>query len=536
MRLKHFFFLLIFKLSCFSEPSFSNFELDVDDDAKTEALSDGLLIIRFMFGLDETSLITDAVGLNATRDSSDEIIDYLSANSEKLDIDQNGQIDALTDGILILRDLFGITGEMLVIGALAENATRINSQEISDYLKTIKDSDGDGVFDSNDAFPLDPLRSSIDEVSTTPPNIEWITSISGSEEESHAHFILASREGGYLQVGETGFIPNSAKILVVKISENGQLEWKKEIGVRGHNLGNSLIEIDDGYLVVGAINEDSAIIKIDKHTGSIIYVKTYDQGGSDAFENVVETTEGFIAVGYRYAEDRQNTFFTEGQGLMTFLDRDGNQTGSKNIDSLIAHPYRIKKFNDEMLISGLSEDALDYTLIKTDILGNLIWRKTFGGESYDHNFAFDVNSDGSFFMSGHTLSNTENWDTYTVKTDNDGVIEWTNTLGNPRGFNARFIHDEAWGIKATIDGGALIIAGTGDEYESYSECNDFGCSDRWRAYLIRLDASGDLIWEATYGDEEADWAGEDICFGNDGSLILAIDNGQFGFVKLSAVN
>ena len=54
--------------------------------------------------------------------------------------------------------------------------------------------------------------------------------------------------------------------------------------------------------------------------------------------------------------------------------------------------------------------------------------------------------------------------------------------------------------------------------------------------LFRSDASGDLIWEATYGDEEADWAGEDICFGNDGSLILAIDNGQFGFVKLSAVN
>ena len=125
----------------------SNFELDVDDDAKTEALSDGLLIIRFMFGLDETSLITDAVGLNATRDSSDEIIDYLSANSEKLDIDQNGQIDALTDGILILRDLFGITGETLIIGALAENATRINSQEISDYLKTIKDSDNDGVLE-----------------------------------------------------------------------------------------------------------------------------------------------------------------------------------------------------------------------------------------------------------------------------------------------------------------------------------------------------------------------------------------------------
>ena len=29
--------------------------------------------------------------------------------------------------------------------------------------------------------------------------------------------------------------------------------------------------------------------------------------------------------------------------------------------------------------------------------------------------------------------------------------------GNPRGFNPQYIHDEAWGIKATDDGGCITV-------------------------------------------------------------------------------
>ena len=42
-----------------------------------------------------------------------------------LDIDGNGKYDALTDGLLVLRNMFGLEGEALVNGALAPDAIYI---------------------------------------------------------------------------------------------------------------------------------------------------------------------------------------------------------------------------------------------------------------------------------------------------------------------------------------------------------------------------------------------------------------------------
>ena len=50
----------------------------------------------------------------------------------------------------------------------------------------------------------------------------------------------------------------------------------REINIGGHNLGNSAIELDDGYLIVGALNRNSALIKLDKETGSTIFSETYN--------------------------------------------------------------------------------------------------------------------------------------------------------------------------------------------------------------------------------------------------------------------
>ena len=152
----------------------------------------------------------------------------------------------------------------------------------------------------------------------------------------------------------------------------------------------------------------------------------------------------------------------------------------------------------------------------------------------------DINEQGEIFLAGHTNSGTENWDVYTIKLNNNGDMVWEQKSGNPRGFDPLYIHDEAWGVKATNDGGCLTVAGTGDEYDNYSECNSNGCSDIWNAYLIKYDQNGLISWESTYspddiGEEDYDWAGEDIALTSDGGAIVAIDNSQFGFLKLNNV-
>lgn len=51
-----------------------------------------------------------------------------------MDIDQNGIVDALTDGLLLLRYTFGLRGNALVAGAIGPGAARNTSGAIEAYL------------------------------------------------------------------------------------------------------------------------------------------------------------------------------------------------------------------------------------------------------------------------------------------------------------------------------------------------------------------------------------------------------------------
>ena len=62
-----------------------------------------------------------------------------------LDIDQNGVVDALTDGLLVLRYLFGLEGDQVTIGALADDATR-TAEEVQEYLEWVKAHDESELF------------------------------------------------------------------------------------------------------------------------------------------------------------------------------------------------------------------------------------------------------------------------------------------------------------------------------------------------------------------------------------------------------
>ncbi|MEO8137153.1 MAG: hypothetical protein ABI831_24635 [Betaproteobacteria bacterium] len=114
--------------------------LDIDANNATDALTDGLLVLRYMFGIRETALVQGTVGGGATRTTGD-IETYLAAlttgATPTLDIDGNGSTDALTDGLVILRYLFGIRGQPLIQGTIGIGATRTSSEQIETYLATL---------------------------------------------------------------------------------------------------------------------------------------------------------------------------------------------------------------------------------------------------------------------------------------------------------------------------------------------------------------------------------------------------------------
>ena len=375
------------------------------------------------------------------------------------------------------------------------------------------------------------------------PTKEWFHSYKGSQEESHGHYILACTDGGYLQVGETGKVlknNSSAKILVVKVDSKGKLQWKKELGEPGKNLGNSAIEVSDGYIVVGALNLESALIKLDKITGEMIFSKTYEKSGANAIEHITPLSNGFALVGYTDAEDGESTFYTYGKGLLFMVDNEGDEVVGlpmTDLQQYMSHGYRVFEHDGDLLVGGLTQDAEDFAVAKFDSDTLIaVWAHEYGHSEPDHLFAMDIDHSGEIYVSGHSLSNTLNWDTLTMKIGQDGRQLWEHVRGNPRGYDPNYIHDEAWGIKVTSDGGAVVAVGTGDEYEHYSACtlSETHCSDIWQVYVIKFSPFGTVEWEATFGDPRGgDWAGEGIALSEDGGAVVAVDDGSFGFLKLS---
>ena len=114
------------------------FNLDVEGNAPVSLATDandGVLILRYMSGMSGAALISGSVvSGDATRKMAAALTAYLDDLKPMLDIDGNGQVDALTDGLLISRYLLGISGPALIAGAIGAGATRLTFTQIENYL------------------------------------------------------------------------------------------------------------------------------------------------------------------------------------------------------------------------------------------------------------------------------------------------------------------------------------------------------------------------------------------------------------------
>lgn len=103
------------------------FHLDVDGDGSVTALGDGLMVIRKLFGnaFAGDALTNKAVANNASR-STAEIHSFLDEGiaAGRLDIDRDGETTALGDGLMIIRHLFGnaFSGSALTSKAISTSS------------------------------------------------------------------------------------------------------------------------------------------------------------------------------------------------------------------------------------------------------------------------------------------------------------------------------------------------------------------------------------------------------------------------------
>jgi len=155
----------------------------------------------------------------------------------------------------------------------------------------------------------------------------------------------------------------------------------------------------------------------------------------------------------------------------------------------------------------------DLFVVKTDALGDSLWTRTFGGPEYDCGSGVCETPDGGCVIAGYTRSYGAGLgDVYVVKIDAAGDSLWTRTYGGSA-------LDEGRSICATAEG-LLFVAG---ETESYGA----GESD---AYLLQLNADGDTVWTRTFGGAASDWA-DGVCLTTDGCCCASGTTGSFNSTR-----
>ena len=118
-----------------AEPGDDQLSWDIDGDGAADALTDGLLFLRSVFELSGDSLFNNAISLESVL-SNEQIKQKISDLHQIADIDGNGKVDALTDALILFRYLFDIKGEGLKNDAIAIDATRKNVGEIESYIES----------------------------------------------------------------------------------------------------------------------------------------------------------------------------------------------------------------------------------------------------------------------------------------------------------------------------------------------------------------------------------------------------------------
>jgi hypothetical protein len=112
--------------------------LDIDGNGEYDGLTDGLLVLRYMFGFTGEQLISGGLAADALYNSASLIERRIEGLGDRIDIDGNNQINALTDGLLIIRYLLDFHEAELVDNALSGDAQRVDPAAIEAYLESLK--------------------------------------------------------------------------------------------------------------------------------------------------------------------------------------------------------------------------------------------------------------------------------------------------------------------------------------------------------------------------------------------------------------
>ncbi|AFL81145.1 hypothetical protein Aeqsu_1662 [Aequorivita sublithincola DSM 14238] len=331
------------------------------------------------------------------------------------------------------------------------------------------------------------------------PAILWQKTIGGSgtdfstvlEPTSDGGFIIGGYSTSNISGEKTENSNGGTDIWIVKIDDSGNIMWQNTIGGSGEDFLISVKQTSDGGYIVGSSSDsnisgdktensrgdfDYWILKLNS-SGAIVWQKTYGGAQPEFDTYVVPTTDG----GY----------FVSGYS-------DSDISGDKTVPT---------------------KGQRDYWPMKLDSSGAIVWQKSIGGSLVDRPQVGFQTADGGFIIGGSSTSGisgdkteisrgeSDNW---IVRLDSNGNIQWNKTFGGSD-------KDAFRNMAQTADGGYLLGGYSKSNISGDKTENSQGDYDYW---ILKLDGSGNLVWQNTIGGSGIDYA-RDVKQLADGTYMIA---------------
>jgi len=286
-------------------------------------------------------------------------------------------------------------------------------------------------------------------------NVKWEKTFGGSSNEE-GYDVIATSDGGFLLIGYSWSYGNSQQVFAVKTDFHGNVLWQNTYGGSNWDVGNAVIEVSGGgYIIAGYSNSpgissgntDVYLIKID-NSGNQIWHKGYGKTEFPHHEwafDIVETLDqSLLVVGGRdyYSEQKRNN-----------------------------------------LVLRIAPN------------GDLMWEKElyeFGAvDEIAYSISYTNNGDYYVCSMVNSLTAPKIYKPRVTKMDVEGNIDWQRT------FQANGKEYHRFNASSTNSGG-IVIVGTSSQEAPRGRDED--------AFMLKLDANGNIIWTQPYGTyDNDDW-------------------------------
>ncbi|HZW38597.1 MAG TPA: T9SS type A sorting domain-containing protein [Ignavibacteriaceae bacterium] len=253
----------------------------------------------------------------------------------------------------------------------------------------------------------------------------------GGDADDEAYSIQQTSDKGYILTGYTKSMGMGLMdVVLYKTDSLGNEIWNRTFGGSNDEEGYSVLQTDDGgYIIAGATSSfgtlgsrDVWVIKTDAN-GTDIWKKNYGGNSSDGARNIQKTSDGgYIITGWTFLGPGYI-----GNALLLKIDSLGNQQWLKYFGGDDAdRGYCVQQTSDGGYIltgytSCFGAGLDDMWLIKTNSQGVEEWNKTFGGTGRDYGNWIEITSDKGYLITGYTLSfGAGGDDVWLIKTDSLG--------------------------------------------------------------------------------------------------------------------